>query len=319
MADNVPGKFLRKSQNTQKKIEDLTNTINKVGQFVSVGAILANGDGLRGIRKNIGSLIDANLYDIKKELKAQAKSYAYQRVKEELPTEEEIIDKLLNPPCDILVMNTVKKTKEQFDIQLPKLENLLNASIEKIQKLIKKTDKSLNTLVNISAILISIQAVITALKILITAAKLSLLAFTGIFASGAAIERISSAIKKAEGLVFKYVEAVQTYVGYLLRVVDEIIQIFNLLPLILEIFSNLRDNVLIPLIKKISDYYERYIRRCLGDEGFDNDGNLSVENIDKFIDFNTSIIDKGSDTHVLGDYIHDDSLPEHRIYRPKIN
>ena len=59
-----------------------------------------------------------------------------------------------------------------------------------------------------------------------------------------------------------------------------------------------------------------HIRQCLGDEGFDNDGNLSVENIDRFLDFETSNLNN-LNNDILGEYTRDSN--ERRIFRPKIN
>ena len=43
--------------------------------------------------------------------------------------------------------------------------------------------------------------------------------------------------------------------------------------------------------------------------------NLNIENIDKFLDFNSPNLNLKTD--ILGDYIRDDN--EQRIFRPKIN
>ena len=100
-----------------------------------------------------------------------------------------------------------------------------------------------------------------------------------------------------------------------MKTVNGIISIINFIPILIDLFENLKlllDN----FINKVLSYYEEYIRRCLGDEGFNDDGTLDVENIDKNLNFNTSNLNN-LDTDILGDYIRDDS--ERRIFRPKIN
>lgn len=310
MASNKIGSTIEKTQEATKKLDDITGKINNVNRY----AILVS-DVLDSIKTTLNNNVDENLYDVRKELKLQAKSYAYQKVLENIPTEQELIDLIVNQSCDIQSMNIVKKVKNNFESVLNKSKNILNSSITKLDELKKKTDKSLETLTNISLLLVIFQSLITALEILVEAAKISLLVFTGIFASGVGIVNIKKVIDDAEALIFKYTGAIKTYSNYALRVVNTIISIINFIPIVIELFKNLERQVdyILSLVLK---YYEMHIRQCLGDEGFDNDGNLSVENIDRFLDFETSNLNN-LNNDILGEYTRDSN--ERRIFRPKIN
>ena len=310
MASNKIGSTIEKTQEATKKLDDITGKINNVNRY----AILVS-DVLDSIKTTLNNNVDENLYNVKRDLKQQAKSYAYQKVLENIPTEQELIDLIVNQSCDIQSMNIVKKVKNNFESVLNKSKNILNSSVTKLDNLKKKTDKSLETLTNISLLLVIFQSLITALEILVEAARISLLVFTGIFASGVGIVNVKKIIDDAEALIFKYTGAIKTYSNYALRVVNTIISIINFIPIVIELFKNLERQVdyILSLVLK---YYEMHIRQCLGDEGFDNDGNLSVENIDRFLDFETSNLNN-LNNDILGEYTRDSN--ERRIFRPKIN
>ena len=309
MANNNIGTAIEKTKGTIDKIDKITKEINKVNKFIVLGSTAA-----QSIRTLINGT-DKEIADTKKSLKKEAKARVYVFVKEKIPSEDEIIEFFLKKSCDIQIMNIVKDKKIEFEKLDLKLRNVLDTSIEKFNKLKKKTDKILETLTNISALLIIFQGLIAALELLILAAKISLLALTGIFASGAVTVRIKEAIEKADAIVSEYTGAIKTYAFYAMKTVNGIISIINFIPILIDLFENLKlllDN----FINKVLSYYEEYIRRCLGDEGFNDDGTLDVENIDKNLNFNTSNLNN-LDTDILGDYIRDDS--ERRIFRPKIN
>ena len=310
MASNKIGSAIKKTQEATKKLNDITGKINNVNRY----AVLVS-DVLDSIKTTLNNNVDENLYNVKRDLKQQAKSYAYQKVLENIPTEQELIDLIVNQSCDIQSMNIVKKVKNNFESVLNKSKNILNSSITKFDELKKKTDKSLETLTNISLLLVIFQSLVTALEILVEAAKISLLVFTGIFASGVGIVNVKKVIDDAEALIFKYTGAIKTYSNYALRVVNTIISIINFIPIVIELFKNLERQVdyILGLVLK---YYEMHIRQCLGDEGFDSDGNLSLENIDRFLDFETSNLNN-LNNDILGEYTRDSN--ERRIFRPKIN
>tara|TARA_Y100001938_G_scaffold4068_1_gene5135 strand:- start:10 stop:939 length:930 start_codon:yes stop_codon:yes gene_type:complete len=309
MASNNIGIGIEKTQETINKINSITQEIDKVNKYLVLGSTAA-----QSIRTLINGT-DEEIADAKKELKAQAKERGYAYIKEKIPTEDEIIEFILKKSCDVQIMNIVKDKKNEFEKLHLKLKDILDTTLTKFNKLKKKTDKILETLTNITTLLIIFQALIAALELLILAAKISLLALTGIFASGAATVRIKEAIEKADSLISEYTGAIKTFAFYAMKTINGIISIINFIPILINLFENLK-LLLDDFIKKVLSNYEKYIRKCLGDEGFNNDGTLDVESIDKHLDFDTSNL-SNLDTDILGDYIRDND--ERRIFRPKIN
>ena len=313
MANNIPGKDISKTTETSNKLQNVKEKIDKVNSFVSIpAAFLGSSDGLSSVRSIIENFVDSPLFDVTQELKQQSKDRAIQKIREELPTEQELKEKILEKSCDIQVINIVRNTKESTESILNKGKNTLDGIIKKLTRLQEKTEKALNSLVEISVLLGIFQALLSALQALILASKFALLFLTGIFASAAAAKPINDAINRGEELILKYVGAIKLYTGYALKTVVVIISIFNLIPLVIGVF-----NVLLQLVENfiglLNDFYKQYITRCIpGGE------NASKEDIDNFINFNRpNLTDLEPD--VLGDYIYDDSIQEHRIYKPKIN
>ena len=222
-------------------------------------------------------------------------------------------------------MNIVTKTKNITLSALNKGKNTLEGIIRKLEKLKEKTDKILESLVQISTLLAIFQALLTALKIIIIAARLALVALVGLFASGKATEIIIDKIKKAEGLVLKYVGAIKTYINYALKIVVKIIAIFNIIPLIIGLFNTLLISVN-SFISLVESFYKEYIMRCIPISNVPGDlltpdGSLNTELVDNYLN---NQVDESENLQydILGNYIYDDpggDNSEGRIYRPKIN
>ena len=326
MASNTIGNTITKSKESLDKINNITQKISKVNTFVAVGAMIGGSDGLTPIRTIIENGVDGPLFDITQDLKQQAKGKAIQRVKEELPTREELKNSILEKSCDSRVMNIVTKTKNITLSALNKGKNTLKGIIKKLEKLKEKTDKILESLVQISTLLAIFQALLTALKIIIIAARLALVALVGLFASGKATEIIIDKIKKAEGLVLKYVGAIKTYISYALKIVVKVIAIFNIIPLIIRLFNALLVSVN-SFISLVESFYKEYIMRCIPISNVPGDlltpdGSLNTELVDNYLN---NQVDESENLQydILGNYIYNDpdgdGPREGRIYRPKIN
>jgi len=325
MASNVIGNTLNKSKESLDKLNNITQKISKVSTFVTVGAMIGGSDGLTPIRTIIENGVDSPLFDITQDLKQQAKGKAIQKVKEELPTRSELQESILTKSCDARVMNIVTKTKNITLSSLNKGKNTLEGIIKKLERLKTKTDKILESLVQISALLAIFQALLTALKVIIVAAKLALVALVGLFASGKATEIIIKKISQAEGLILKYVGAIKTYTSYALKTIVKVIAVFNIIPLIIALFNTLLSSVN-GFISLVERFYKEYIIRCIPissvpEDLLTPDGSLNTELVDNYLN---SQVDESENLQydILGNYIYDDpdgDNDEGRIYRPKIN
>jgi len=326
---NIPGAELPKSEEATKKMQELTEKIGGVSGKISGGVTMAKYaiDGFGGIRAAIGN-IEENSYDTIQDLKKQAKGMAIQRIKEEIPTEQEIIEKLKGYSCDLEVIKAVKITKGILDSILGKGKSTVESVLKRLEKLHKKTEKSTETITIITIILAAFKALAIALEILILAASLALAAFVGLWNVAKAVDMIQNAIKRAEGFVLKYTTAPPVFVDKILKILGVVMTLFNLIPLIIGVLNTLL-TMIIGFIDLIAKLFAEYIKGCIpeGDMiiGPDPDDGTYTNNVDdllqKFLDSN---LDHGNNLLTpgmpgrYGNYIHDDSEKQHRIYRPKI-
>jgi len=178
---------------------------------------------------------------------------------------------------------------------------------------------------------------VIALEVLIVAATLALAFLTSLFASASLAKIINDTIKKAESKVLQYTTAVKIYTDSILKVLGVVMTLFNLIPLIIGILNMLLD-MITGFIALIASLFAKYIKGCIPegemiigpdpDDGTytTSEGPGGIDNIlQKFLDSNPSNLDYGNKLSIpgipgrYGEYIHDDSGKQHRIYRPKIN
>ena len=326
---SIPGAELSKSEKAIKKMQELTEKIGGVSGKISGGMTMAKYavDGLGGIVTSIG-VIEENNYDTIQDLKKQAKGGAIQRVKEEIPSEDEIIEKLKGHSCDLEVIKAIKKTKEILESILGKGKNTVESVLKRLEKLHKKTEKSTETITIITIILGIFRELIPVLEILVKAASLALVAFVGIWNFAFPVHKIQEAIKKAESFILKYTPTIQVQTDKLLKILNIVMTLFNLIPMIITILKGLL-NTITDMITLIAKLFADLIERCIpeGDMIIRTDPDDGTYTIDpsKLQNFLDSNLDHGNNLNIpgipgrYGDYIHDDSEKQHRIYRPKIN
>ena len=320
---NTPGAGLSKSQEAIQKTKELTDKITEVSGKVQLGMTYAlfAVDGISTIRSLVGDADEA-AYDTRQELKQQAKGEAIQRVKEELPTKQEIIDKLMGYSCDLEVIKAVKFTKTKLEEGLNFGKNTCESVIKKLNKLQEKMQKAADKINTIAAILAVFQALVIAFEILVTASLLALNFFTALFAAGGLEKIISDAIDKARGFILKYTEAIKGFTAKCLKIIGQIMIIFNLIPKIISLFSTLL-SMISNFLTLIAQLFARYIKGCIpqGELVTDNKDGTETVNIDKlnnFLNSNLGGLGTSQQKDVRGPYIYDGSKPQHRIYKPKL-
>ena len=316
MAKNTPGNELNRTQKAQQELLKVTEKVNTITSFAAVGAGVDYKDGFGAIRTIIERLIEGPLFETTQELKQQGKDKISNELnKRGIPAsrseaKEMFREKILEKSCDIQVMNIVKKTKINLENILNGIDSKIESNLKKLEKFKKKTDKALESLVEIVSLLAIFQALLVALKILASALKFALIPLTGLFASAVLAEKISNAIKKAEAFVFKYVNAIQVYTGYVIATLGTVISLINLIPLIIDLLKNFQ-RLIRNFVDTLKRYYQQYIEGCL--PGLDATDSAAI---DDFLNFNTPNLDN-IEPDILGDYIRDED--ERRIFRPKIN
>ena len=331
MAENkhTPGAELPKSEKAINKMQELTEKIGGVSGKISGGITMAKYaiDGLGGVRTALGN-IEENSYDTLQDLKKQAKGMAIQRVKEEIPSEDEIIEKLKGHSCDLEVIKAIKKTKEILESILGKGKNTVESVLKRLKKLHKKLEKTTETITTITVILGIFRVLVIALEVLVTAASLALSIFVGLWNVAKAVDMIQQAIEKAESFILKYTTAIKTYTDYILKILMKVMILFNLIPMIIAMLEGLLVTIT-DMITLIAKLFADLIERCIpeGDIIIRTDPDDGTYTIDpsKLQNFLDSNLDHGNNLNIPGipsrhgDYIYDDSEKQHRIYRPKIN
>ena len=328
MAENkhTPGAKLPKSEEATKKMQELTGKIKGVGGKVPSGLIMAQY-GLNALGGVIVSLskIDEDSFDIVQDLKKQAKGKIIQKVKGEIPTEPEIREKLKGHSCDLEVIKAIKITKETLESILGKGKRTVESVLKRLQKLKKKIDKTTKTITIITIILGVFRDLISVLQILAAVAQLSLAFFSGLFSAALLEHKTVKIIDKVSALVLKYSPAIKVYTDYLLKILGKVMILFNIIPLIIATVKELL-NTITGLIDLIAKLFADLIKGCIpeGDMIIEsNDGTYTIDpsKLQNFLDSN---LDHGNNLNIPGipsrhgDYIHDDSEKQHRIYRPKI-
>jgi len=321
---NTPGAGLSKTEETIQKTKELTDKINAVGGKVQKGMTYAlyAVDGISTIRSLVNNADEA-AYDARQELKQQAKGEAIRRVKEELPTKQEIIDKLMGYSCDLEVIKAIKFTKNKLEDGLNFGKGICESVVKKLNKLQEKMEKAAEKITTITTILAIFQALVIAFEILVIASLLALNFFTALFASGYFEKQIIDVIDKARGFILKYTEAIKGFAAKCLKILGSVMIIFNLIPKIISLFSTLLQ-MIADFLALIAQLFADYIKGCIpaGDLVIDNgDGTETVDinKLNNFLDSNLGGTGTSQRKDIRGPYIFDGSKPQHRIYKPKVN
>ena len=151
----VPGQGQSMSEEATTKMQDLAEKVDSVSGKVGAGVVAAKlmMDGIGAVRTAFNDGVDGPLYDAIQDLKKQAKDKAISRVKEEIPTKQEIIDKLKGYSCDINVMRIVKEAKETLEGILNKGRTTIEAVSKKLERIQEKMEKAAEFITVITVVL----------------------------------------------------------------------------------------------------------------------------------------------------------------------
>ena len=319
---NTPGAGLSKSEAAIKKTKEITDKINNISNKVQIGTTMAlfGRDSIQ-VLKTLSNMTEEESYEVRQALKKEAKDEAIKRIYEALPTEQEIIDKLLGYSCELIVIKAAKKTKSVLEDNLNKGKEIAENVVKRLDKLQKKMEKASTHIITITTILAVFQALVIAFEILIIAATLALNFFTSLFSSAGLEKVINDSIAKAKAFVLKYTEAIKGFTTKCLKVLNTVMIIFNLIPKIIKIFSTLI-TMIVGFLALINKLFEEYIGGCInkGELVIENsDGTLTnnLELLDNFLNSNLGDNNNGTSPDIYDNYTYDQG--DNRIYKPKKN
>jgi phage-related protein len=182
------------------------------------------------------------------------------------------------------------------------------------------------TITTITLIIGIFRTLVVVLEILIVVATLAINAFVGIWNFAGPVHKLQQTIKDGESFILKYTEAIKAFTDQLLNILGVVMTLFNLIPKIIAVLNALLITIT-GFIELIAKLFSDYIGGCISEgeivtKNSDNTYTIDPSKLQNFLDSN---LDNGNNLNIpgmpgrYGDYIHDDSEKQHRIYRPKIN
>ena len=210
------------------------------------------------IRNLINSQIDKQLYTVKKDLRNQGTKQV-QRVKEKLPSKDELKEKLISNACDL-----------KSQTKLTKLYDKLIKLLDNLQKI---PQKGLDFIENPHSFLI-----------VVIAAEVALAMSSGPAANGKVIDFMGEKKRLILGKVKEYAKLALTIIASIPPILMAVEKIFSILEVVMIAIQSL-----IAVIKKLKDFaiflFRNYIKKCnVADQSeLSNDGSVNANLLDEQI------------------------------------
>ena len=233
------------------------------------------------VRNIINSQLDFLLNRAEKEIRNESQKQL-EKLKARIPSPQSIIDDMTvdvnNDTCSIKGSEKYDKMYNLLDNKLSNIEELLNKSLNRIDKLKEKIDPIKETrgpLGVIDDLKEKLQPIIEPLKYIVALAPLLLAAFTGPAANGPGIDRVQKGEKKAKakikeylGLILSIPGLIEFYRGKAISIANNIDTLRNKISSIKEEATKLR-----ALLRSLAlQKEEGCLNLELNSVGTDNDG-----------------------------------------------
>jgi hypothetical protein len=254
------------------------------------------------IRNLINNSIDKPISNAKLEVKKEGKKQVA-KIKEQLPSPEELKSKVLSSACTPNMQNKVAKLFEKHKKLLGRLDKKLTKSREKLQGISEKLTKVQTTVTLISGILSAIAEILIGLEVIVRVSPAGLAASSGPAANGLVIKSLSDAIDYAKAKIKEYGGLTQTILLMLPKYLAKAAAILGVINLYLMALDKLY-----LLVQKLIAYLEfiylKYIQKCtvadqtpISTEGEINEDLLiGAENVSELADQMTSFYNDLLDT-----------------------
>ncbi len=214
------------------------------------------------IRNLINTQIDKQIYKAKKDLRNQG-TKQIQKVKERLPSKEELKEKLISNSCN---PKSQDKMTKLYDKLIKLINNLLKIP-EKGLKVVRNIDKKLKKIRDkiipkIQKILDFLNSkVIPALLVVVIAAEIALAASSGPAANGRIIDKMGEKKRLILGKIKEYAKLAATMIAALNPIIFMIDKLFNIMEVVIATIQGI-----IALIKKLKTFiiflFRNYIKKC---------------------------------------------------------
>ena len=224
------------------------------------------------MNKGVGSVLSKSKTKVKDEGKKKIK----EKVLEQLPTKEELIEKLISAACSVAAQKKMEKVYNKIHGLMSKLEGILlkaKAKVDAIKAKINKVKEMV--LPSIKLVLTIFLAIIIVVKILIILAPL-LLSFCPPIGGGPCIQKLCNIIIKAANIVGALMgtikactKAIKKYMKIALTILAAVMVVINIVNIVLAFVQRLK--------AFIEFLYLMYLQMCnTSDESvMDEDGNIN--------------------------------------------
>ncbi len=214
------------------------------------------------IRNLINSQIDKQLYTAKKDLRKQGTKQV-QKVKEKLPSKDELKEKLISSSCERKAQDKMTKIYDKLIKLLDNLKKIPEKGLAKVKNIDKKLKKIRDKIIpKIEKILEIIKDVLVpALLIVVIACEVALAISSGLAASGKLIDFMGEKKRLILGKVKEYAKLALTIVAALPLVLKAIEKLFSIMEIVMMAIKSL-----IAVIQKLKDFiiflFRNYIKKC---------------------------------------------------------
>ena len=229
------------------------------------------------IRNLINSQIDKQLYTAKKDLRKQGTKQV-QKVKEKLPSKDELKEKLISSSCERKAQDKMTKIYEKLIKLLDNLKKIPQKGLEKVKNIDKKLKKIRDRIIpKIEKILEIIKDVLVpALLIVVIACEVALAISSGLAASGKVIDFMGEKKRLILGKVKEYAKLALTIVAVLPAILMAIEKLFSIMEIVMMAIKSL-----IAVIQKLKDFvvflFRNFIKKCnvANQSELSNDGSVN--------------------------------------------
>ena len=229
------------------------------------------------IRNLINSQIDKQLYTAKKDLRNQGTKQV-QKVKEKLPSKDELKEKLISSSCERKAQDKMTKIYDKLIKLLDNLKKIPQKGLDKVKnidtKLKKIRDKIIPKIEKILEIISDV--LVPALLIVVIACEVALAISSGLAASGKVIDFMGEKKRLILGKVKEYAKLALTIVAILPAILMAIEKLFSIMEIVMVAIKSL-----IAVIQKLKDFvvflFRNFIKKCnvANQSELSNDGSVN--------------------------------------------
>jgi len=244
--------------------------------------------------RNLLNQSDKAIFDVKNKLKEE-KDKGISKVKEQLPTQEEITSQVKSNVCSTETAGAIDKNFNNLKDKVNGIKGKLEEGIKKLQALKAKLDKITEWMGKIGDLLILLGKIIIICEVIAKVLPKALNFFSGLAANGFGIKKLSDLIDKAKSKIENMSKAIKSFAKAIENVSKMLAAPFLLIDAAIAALQIII-NFISSLISISEQLYLGYLAACNlpADPPINSDGSLNLGLIIDGLEQNekTEIIEK---------------------------